>query len=106
MSQRGGPIFAHGQMVSCRLCTSLIQPGDPILCLPWAPFPAWEPMSNFEAMSCHPSCWRGWHHRNRFVELFNRYAEDAILHHDGSIDYLGSAGEVAEHQDRLWVASR
>jgi hypothetical protein len=60
-------------------------------------------MANFEAMSCHPDCWREWQYRQRFVELFNRYAADAVLDVDGGISYLDPKGEVIEHQVRIRV---
>jgi hypothetical protein len=106
MSRRGGPIFIQGHSYPCRVCGSLIAPGEPILCLPWAPFPKWEPMANFEAMLCHPACWASWPYRERFTDLFNRYAGDAVLRPDGSIDYLGPDGEVTEHQDRVAVVAQ
>ena len=105
MSRGGAPIFIRGHSYPCQVCDCLIPPGEPILCLPWAPFPKWEPMSNFEAMLCHPACWQSWVYRERFIELFNRYAADAVLHADGSVDYLGATGEVLEHQDRIAVVT-
>ncbi len=103
MSRRGWPLFLQGQSVPCRLCGSLIPPGEAVLCLPWAPFPKWEPMANFESMSCHPTCWERWQFRERFVELFNRYAGDAVLDAGGGVAYLGADGEVVERQDRIRV---
>jgi hypothetical protein len=101
MTRRGWPIFIEGYSNPCRLCDALIPPGEPILCLPWAPFPKWEPMSNFEAMSCHPACWQSWKFRKRFTVRFNRYADDAVLYADGSMDYLGPEGEIVLHQQRI-----
>jgi hypothetical protein len=103
MSRRGGMIWIEGHSYPCRLCGALVPPGEPILCLPVCPFPKWEPMTNFEGMLCHPACWASWQHRERFTELFNRHAGDAVLHPSGSVDYLGPSGAVAEHQDRVVV---
>ena len=77
---RSGPLFIHGAIYVCRICGETISPGGAVLSLPWAPFPKWEPMANFESMMCHLECWRDWPLRDRFVVMFNRYASDAILH--------------------------
>lgn len=101
MSLRGWPIFIRGHSYPCRLCGVPFVRGEPILCLPWAPFPKWEPMTNFESMLCHPFCWRGWRYRERFTELFNRYAGNGVLHPDGGVDYVGAGGEVIDHEGRI-----
>src|SRR5437764_10409610 len=47
MSRRGGHVFIAGASYPCRLCGGSIPPEEPILCVPFAPMPKWEPMTNF-----------------------------------------------------------
>ena len=106
MSRRGGHVFIAGASYPCRLCGGPIPPGEPILCVPFAPMPKWEPMTNFEGMICHVHCWHDWPEHDRFVEQFNEYSHDARIYGDGSVDWLLLDGSVEEHENRVHVISK
>src|SRR5262245_20074413 len=68
MAFRSSKALRRPGAMSCAICNVPIVRGETALDLAVPPFPAHEPMANFQGKVCHPACWKSWAFRERYVE--------------------------------------